>query len=165
MRFSAIIAFALSAVAVSAHNYHNGTETTVTEIVTQYTTYCPFATTIVENNKTYTVTEATTLTISNCPCTRTKTYTTVTSSVCPGGCGAHGTGALPTGLPTVTPPAYTNATGIVKPTSKTTAPAAAGNSSSTAATPSTTAFEGSANKATVAAGALAGLIGVAAYLL
>lgn len=56
MRFSAIIALALSAVAVSAH-FKNGTETTVTEVVTQYTTYCPLPTTIVENNQTYTVTE------------------------------------------------------------------------------------------------------------
>jgi hypothetical protein len=155
MRFSTIVAFALSAIAVSAHGYNNGTEVTVTEIVTQYTTYCPFATTIVEGNKTYAVSEPTMLTISNCPCTRTKTYTTVTSGA------PHGTGALPT----ATPPAYANGTGIVKPTSKPTYSATSGNSTSPSATPSSPPFEGSANKATVAAGALAGLIGVAAYLL
>ncbi|TKA79108.1 hypothetical protein B0A49_01831 [Cryomyces minteri] len=41
----------------------------VTEVVTAYTTYCPYATSVVVNNKTYTVSSATTLTISNCPCT------------------------------------------------------------------------------------------------
>jgi len=165
MRFSTVVAFALSAIAVSARGYNNGTGVIVTEIVTQYTTYCPFATTVVENNKTYIVTEATILTI---PRTRTQTYTTVTSSVCPGGCGApHGTG-VPYGtgaLPAATPPTYNNATGIVKPTSKPTNSAASGNSTSPSATPSSPPYQGSANKATVAAGALAGLIGVAAYLL
>lgn len=63
MRFSAIVALAVSAVSVSAlsaHGYTNGTATNgtvVTEVVTQYTTYCPFPTTIVENNQTYVVTE------------------------------------------------------------------------------------------------------------
>ncbi len=39
------------------------------QIVTAYTTYCPGPTTVVANNVTYTVTSATTLTITNCPCT------------------------------------------------------------------------------------------------
>lgn len=69
MRFSAIIAVALSAVAVSAHGYHNGTsngtETTVTEVVTMYTTYCSLPTTIVENNQTYIVTEVCGLLLEN----------------------------------------------------------------------------------------------------
>lgn len=37
-----------------------------------YTTYCPEATQITHNGVTYTITEATTLTITNCPCTVTK---------------------------------------------------------------------------------------------
>lgn len=60
MRFSTAFAIALSAVAVSA-NVTNGTTTTaehtVTQVVTQYTTYCPLPTEVVEGNKTYTVTE------------------------------------------------------------------------------------------------------------
>ncbi|KAI9640686.1 hypothetical protein NHQ30_010995 [Ciborinia camelliae] len=40
-----------------------------TEIVTALTTYCPFATKIEHNGITYTVTEASTLTITDCPCT------------------------------------------------------------------------------------------------
>lgn len=47
--------------------------TTDVEVVTAYTTYCPEPTEIVTNGKTYTVSEATTLTITDCPCTITKT--------------------------------------------------------------------------------------------
>lgn len=64
MRASSVFAAALYVAAVSAYGYGNetygyGNETkyTTTEVVTQYTTYCPYATTIVENNHTYTVTE------------------------------------------------------------------------------------------------------------
>jgi hypothetical protein len=39
----------------------------VTEVVTAYTTYCPEATEITHAGETYTVSEATTLTITNCP--------------------------------------------------------------------------------------------------
>jgi hypothetical protein len=57
---------------------------TTTETVSSYTTYCPLPTSVVQGNKTYTVSEATTLTITNCPCTQTKTYpgtvTTITLS-------------------------------------------------------------------------------------
>ncbi|QNQ00291.1 YALIA101S05e08086g1_1 [Yarrowia lipolytica] len=74
----------------SAEN--NGTELTTgtvsiikteTNVVTAYTTYCPYPTEIVEGNKTYTVTEATTLTITDCPCTRTTTVVTETITTCP----------------------------------------------------------------------------------
>lgn len=56
--------------AASAMQYSNVTYTT--EVVTAYTTYCPAATQITQNGKTYTATEATTLTITDCPCTITK---------------------------------------------------------------------------------------------
>ncbi|PMD21527.1 hypothetical protein NA56DRAFT_703169 [Hyaloscypha hepaticicola] len=46
---------------------------TTTETVSSYTTYCPAPTTVVQNNVTYTVSSATTLTITACPCTQTKT--------------------------------------------------------------------------------------------
>ncbi|OAA64433.1 hypothetical protein SPI_03080 [Niveomyces insectorum RCEF 264] len=42
---------------------------TTTVVVTDYTTYCPEPTTLVFKNKTITVTSATTLTITDCPCT------------------------------------------------------------------------------------------------
>jgi hypothetical protein len=47
---------------------------TTTETVKSYTTYCPYATSIIEGNKTYTVSEATTLTVTDCPCTKTNSY-------------------------------------------------------------------------------------------
>lgn len=57
---------------------------TTTETVSSYTTYCPLPTTVVQGNKTYTITSATTLTVTNCPCSLTKTYpatvTTITLS-------------------------------------------------------------------------------------
>ncbi|KAI5807977.1 hypothetical protein DFH27DRAFT_522661 [Peziza echinospora] len=94
MRFATLFAAALSAVAVSAHfnethpNPHtNGTkEIIVTETVKQYTTYCPLPTTFVVNNETYVVTEPAVVTVTNCPCTVTKTYQIVTETICPGGC-------------------------------------------------------------------------------
>ncbi|GIZ48699.1 hypothetical protein CKM354_001174900 [Cercospora kikuchii] len=52
-----------------------------TEVVTSYETFCPSATSIEHNGVTYTVTEATTLTITNCPCTVTKpVYTSVVTA-------------------------------------------------------------------------------------
>jgi len=54
----------------------NGTwgDSYTTEVVTAYETYCPYATEITTGGVTYTATEATTLTITNCPggCTVTK---------------------------------------------------------------------------------------------
>jgi len=41
----------------------------VTKTVSEYETFCPGPTVITTNSKTYTVTEATTLTITDCPCT------------------------------------------------------------------------------------------------
>lgn len=45
--------------------------TTVTTVVAAITTWCPEPTLITHNQKTYTVTAATTLTITDCPCTLT----------------------------------------------------------------------------------------------
>lgn len=50
--------------------YSNATVTT--EVVTAFTTYCPAATTLTYNQKTYTISSATTLTITDCPCTLTR---------------------------------------------------------------------------------------------
>jgi len=77
MRYTAFIV-AIAASTVSAYAYGNGTEYTTaeyttTEVVTSYTTYCAEPTEYVEAGHTYTVTEPTTLTITDCPCTLTKT--------------------------------------------------------------------------------------------
>ncbi|OAA68121.1 hypothetical protein SPI_00316 [Niveomyces insectorum RCEF 264] len=78
MQFSVATVLAL-ATAVSA-GISNVTYTT--EVVTALTTYCPEATTLTHNGKTYTVSEATTLTITDCPCTLTKPVTTATTVSC-----------------------------------------------------------------------------------
>lgn len=74
MRFSAAVAAATMAgvATASVAGYSdapkNGTAPAyVTEVVTAYTTYCPEATQITHGGETYTVSEATTLTITNCP--------------------------------------------------------------------------------------------------
>ncbi|TKX21437.1 hypothetical protein C1H76_6511 [Elsinoe australis] len=51
--------------------------TTVTEVVSSYTTYCPGATSVVQNGQTYVATGPTVLTITNCPCTVTRAVTSV----------------------------------------------------------------------------------------
>lgn len=70
--------FAVAAVAGVANawngNYSMTASTavyTTTEIVATYTTFCPFATSVVQNNKTYIATASETLTITDCPCTLT----------------------------------------------------------------------------------------------
>lgn len=63
----------------------NATVVTTTRVVNAYTTYCPFATTLEFNGKTYEVTEPTTLTILDCPCTVTETAP----------CSANATGIPP----------------------------------------------------------------------
>lgn len=45
--------------------------TTRTEVVSEFTTYCPEATTLTYNNKTIVITEATEVTVTDCPCTLT----------------------------------------------------------------------------------------------
>lgn len=69
--FSKAIVLALAGAAAAAAA-SNGTMTTITEVVDVYTTYCPGPTHLTMNNKTYTVTEACTFTITDCPCTVTK---------------------------------------------------------------------------------------------
>lgn len=59
------------------------TESTLTTVVTAFTTYCPEPTTFAQGNKTYTVTKATTLTITDCPCTLTSVVTEYVT-YCPG---------------------------------------------------------------------------------
>ncbi|RLV89486.1 Cell wall protein PGA48 [Spathaspora sp. JA1] len=76
MQFSKVIVPSALIAAAAAGNVTVTTEV----VVTDFTTYCPLATTLVVNNKTITVTEATTLTITG-PCTLPTTY--VTSAAAP----------------------------------------------------------------------------------
>ena len=68
MKFSSIALIA-SGMSVAAAWNQNGTIAYTTQVVTALTTYCPAATQVTHNGVTYTVTSATTLTITNCPCT------------------------------------------------------------------------------------------------
>ncbi|ODV84074.1 hypothetical protein CANARDRAFT_177239 [[Candida] arabinofermentans NRRL YB-2248] len=86
MQFKFLAPLALATSAFAA--YSNETvstityETTISEVVTALTTYCPASTEIVTNGKTYTVTGATTLTITDCPCTISEVSTVTTVTTC-----------------------------------------------------------------------------------
>jgi hypothetical protein len=69
MRTSSVVA-ASAALVAGANAFGNATY--VTEVVTAYTTFCPTPTEVVHGTNTYTVTKATTLVITDCPCTVTK---------------------------------------------------------------------------------------------
>jgi len=143
MRFSAVAAAALSlAAGVSAGYGGYSNASYVTEVVTAYTTYCPEPTVITHNNVTYTVTAATTLTITDCPCTITKPVVSVATYTSCSHCKTHA------------PPPPKNVTTSTYQVASTAYPTAAAT------------FTGAANKAFAASGAgLAGLVGLAAYIL
>jgi len=131
MKFSAA---AVLAAAAGAHAWSNVTYTT--EVVTALTTYCPYATQITHGGSTYTVTEATTLTITNCPCTVTKPITTVS---------------------------YSNSTTAAAPTTVATTPVGTISATTTKATTLPTA--GAGKVAALSGAGLAGVLGLAAFIL
>ncbi|OAA42171.1 Mmc protein [Metarhizium rileyi] len=136
---------ALIAAAVGANAWAKNS-TVVTEVVDQYVTYCPEATKITHGTKTYTVTAPTTLTITDCPCTITKPVITTSAVVCHtcGGNFPNTTVSTPHGGVTVVP------TGGVTPSKP-------GN------TPVPTAGAGKA--AALSGAGLAGVVGLAAFIL
>jgi len=150
MQYSVAAVLALAASTATA-GYTNGTVVYTTEVHTAYTTVCPASTQLTFNGVTYTATASTTLTITNCPCTIVKPVTT--SSV-----------VAPSSVP------YTNGTTPVVPvTPATTTAGSVGTTSapvsSSTAKPSTITASGG-NKAFALSGAsLAGLLGLAAYIL
>merc|ERR1712230_349173 len=74
MRFTAAVAAAgLAGAAVADHLSNSTMAASASDVVTAYTTYCPEPTKITHKGETYTVSEATTLTITNCPGGRTVT--------------------------------------------------------------------------------------------
>ncbi|KAI1976080.1 hypothetical protein LOZ51_002554 [Ophidiomyces ophidiicola] len=81
MRFSIAASAALVAGASAGYVNSNATHI-ITEVLTAYTTYCPGPTQVVQGGKTYTVTKATTLTITDCPCTVTRPVVTTTQTEC-----------------------------------------------------------------------------------
>jgi len=145
MQYSFVAIAAL--VATAAANYNTTAISYTTEVHTAYTTVCPAATELTFNGVTYTATESTTLTITNCPCTVVLPVTTSSVVYCT-------TCAVPTSAPV-----YANSTtaaGAVGTTSAAGYPTAA---------PSTITASGG-NKVFAFSGAsLAGLLGLAAYIL
>ncbi|KAK7737933.1 hypothetical protein SLS53_006311 [Cytospora paraplurivora] len=178
MKFTAA---AILAIAAGASAFENVTYTT--EVVTAVTTFCPAATEITHAGTTYTITEATTLTITDCPCTITKPVTTVASLACvtcaaPSSSAApvytNGTGSYPTtgvapGLPAGTggvPVGGGNGggnSGSAGGSTPTTSTGSSASSSSSSTPPIVTAGAGRA--AVVSGAGLAGFLGLAAFLL
>ncbi|KAK6539600.1 hypothetical protein TWF694_009809 [Orbilia ellipsospora] len=151
MKFTTVIVAAASAVAVMADygygSYSNNTVSTTTTVVDSYVTYCPYATTFYEGTQTYVVTAPTTITVTNCPCTRTLTCSTTTTTSCP-----------PTSTavyvpPTTTPCPSSTAVYVPPPVYNTTVPVAP---------PS---YTGAASSMKMASGALVAVFGAAAMLL
>ncbi|AEO62317.1 uncharacterized protein THITE_2169147 [Thermothielavioides terrestris NRRL 8126] len=140
MKFTA----AVLALAAGAMAHRNQTVVYTTEVVTAFTTFCPAATSFTYGSQTYTVTEATTLTITDCPngCTIKRPVTTISSVIC-NNCA----------------PVYSNSSSsaaAVPPA--TTTPAGTGSlpTPSTAGAPRALALSGAG---------LAGLLGIAAFVL
>jgi len=150
MQYSVAAVIALAASVASA-GYTNGTVVYTTEVYTAYTTVCPASTQLTFNGVTYTATASTTLTITDCPCTVIKPVTT-SSVVAPSAAPVYPNG---TTVAVTTPVAATPATSVGTTSVK----------STPTATPSTITASGG-NKAFALSGAsLAGLLGLAAYIL
>lgn len=123
-------------------------EITSTSVVESYVTYCPEATTLIENNKTIIVSTPGTITVTDCPCTRTSVETTVTVTTCP---VSNGTPVLPSSIVPVT----------TAPASQAPTTSAAGNVTVSSSLPVS---QGGAAAIGVS-GALAGVVAAAAYFL
>jgi hypothetical protein len=156
MQFSAVAAIAALAATVSA--WENGTVVYTTDVYTAYTTVCPASTELTYNGVTYTATESTTLTITNCPCTIIKPVTT-SSVVAPSSTPVYANSTT-----VATTAAHSTTAETVVGTTKTAVGTTSAKASATA-TPSTISAS-SGNKAFAFSGAsLAGVLGLAAYFL
>ncbi|SPN97416.1 uncharacterized protein DNG_00930 [Cephalotrichum gorgonifer] len=84
MQFAVAFAVAAASVVSASKLASNETVSYTTEVVTQYTTYCPNPTTITDGDNVITVTEPTIVTITHCPggCTIEKPCTTSTVVEC-----------------------------------------------------------------------------------
>ncbi|KAK2034659.1 mmc protein [Colletotrichum zoysiae] len=142
MKFSAA-ALVLAATGALAHK----NVTYVTEVVSSYTTYCPAATVITHGDKTYTVTSATTLTITDCPCTVTKPVITSSIVKCDNCAAPTKNGTVPIATPVISKPTIP-ATGAITPTKPASVPTA-----------------GAGKAAALSGAGLAGVLGFAAFVL
>lgn len=174
----AVFAAVALAAGVSATYPAAGNVTYTTEVVTAYETYCPGPTTITYGQKTYTVSKATTLTITDCPCTISKpVYTTSKGSTT---AATTGPTTAPTTYATVTPPSSKPTTAVpttyyptgnstlttVKPTGGATTPTTYAPGSPSGTPTGTAIPTAGAGKAAAMSGAgLAGVLGLFAYVL
>ncbi|KAK6437850.1 hypothetical protein LTR95_005961 [Oleoguttula sp. CCFEE 5521] len=169
MRSSIIAASFAAAASASWAPPANGTAPVyVTDVVTAYTTYCPEATQITHAGQTYTVSSATTLTITNCPggCTITRPVTSstpvapvpYTTPVAP---VPYTTPVAPAPVPSGAPPAPpANGTVPVYPTGT----AAPTKSTSTPSASPIVPYTGAASKASAGVAGLLAVFGLAALL-
>ncbi|KAH6674399.1 putative clock-controlled protein 6 [Halenospora varia] len=162
MQYSVAAVIALAATVVSAGAYKNETVVYTTEVHTAYTTVCPAATQLTFNGVTYTATASTTLTITNCPCTIVKPVTTSAVVYC----NTWYPITVPIRAPSAAP-VYPNGTTPAVTTSVPAATTAVGTTSvKGTATPTPSTITAGGNKAFALSGAsLAGLLGLAAYVL
>ncbi|KAK5634380.1 hypothetical protein RRF57_010094 [Xylaria bambusicola] len=140
--------------------------TYTTKVVTAYETYCPGPTQITYGTNTYTVTEATTLTITDCPCTiSVPVYTT--SSVACSTCSSSNP-YVPV-YPTLTPPAYpsSNSTASVPASIPVETPSEVPTTGGVypTTTPTGIPTAGAGKVATLSGAAFAGLMGLVAFVL
>ncbi|KAI0479659.1 hypothetical protein F4859DRAFT_443711 [Xylaria cf. heliscus] len=167
MKFAIAAAALVAGVSASYPAYSAAANVTsyTTQVVTSYETYCPGPTQITYGTNTYTVTEATTLTITDCPCTVSVPVLTTSSVVC----STCSSSASVPAYPTVSAPAYpSNNNSAVYPTTTPEAPAGTGGSYPTApSSPGSTTIPtaGAGKVATLSGAAFAGLMGVVAFAL
>jgi len=145
MKYS-VVAVIAAVAGVQASAYGNVSYTT--EVVTALTTYCPFATQITHGGSVYTVSEPTTLVITNCPCTVTKPVVTASAVVC-NTCTSYSNST--TAAPTTLAPSSTGSTPIATASSST--------------PPTSVPTAGAGKVVALSGGALAGLLGMAAFIL
>lgn len=159
MKFTIAVA-AFAAGASATYPVAANTTAYTTEVVTSYETYCPGPTQITYGTNTYTVTEATTLTITDCPCTISKpVYTTSLPAT-----SAVSTPVYPTSVATIpAPPVYPNSTAAVPTTSSPVYPTGGAPGTTTSATVIPTA--GAGKVAALSGAGLAGLLGLAVAAL
>jgi len=157
MKYS--VAAVVLAAATSVSAWYNDTIIYTTEVVDVYTTVCPASGTITFNGQTYTNTlpETSTIVITNCPCTISKPVYTTSAVYC-NTCVAPSAPAAPV---------YPNATTPAPTAGPTGAPGGVIGTTYVPSAPSSTLIPASgANKAFAMSGAsLAGLLGLAAYIL
>ncbi|SMR53535.1 unnamed protein product [Zymoseptoria tritici ST99CH_1A5] len=154
--------------ASSAPAYVSSAPVYTTEVVSSYETYCPGPTTLTYASQVYTVTEATTLTITNCPCTVTKpVYTAPAVETHPAGPAAPPAAGEthPAAPASPAAPAYPGKPDAPAPASPA-SPAAPVNGTKPAGPAATTpvAYTGAASAVSVGAAGLLAVFGLVAAL-